>query len=268
MAPCDLATTATPDLAQGVRIQGDAASACAAGAPGGDLREEDRYAPGGSRADPHGPDRHVHDPCSADLCGADPCCGHLCCADPCCPGLCGDDASDGCPDGDDWWLKAAYRLWSPVVRAVALRALGDPSDADDVTQLVFVAAWRGRAGYRPDRGSLQSWLIGITRKKIADVQAARARRDRQARAAALAASWAAEGPRVEGVVDRVLIDGELALLPPAERTVLVLAYWGDLTHTQIAERTGLPLGTVKSHARRGLMRLRRRLAEEAVRSGA
>lgn len=67
----------------------------------------------------------------------------------------------------------------------------------------------------------------------------------------------------ETVLDRLLVTGELAKLPDAQREVLAMAFYADLTQAQIAERTGLPLGTVKSHARRGLHRMRHCLGGEA-----
>ncbi|MEV5609037.1 sigma-70 family RNA polymerase sigma factor [Streptomyces sp. NPDC052225] len=158
---------------------------------------------------------------------------------------------------DDMTLAAAYRQWWPLVHGLARRALGDVREAEDVTQQVFLAAWRGRAGYRPELGSPAAWLTGITRRRIADALDARTRRT--AVVDRLAAREAAGVPGVEWVVDRVLITQELARLPAPQRTVLRLAYYEDLTQPQIAERTGWPLGTVKSHARRGLSRLRTRL---------
>ncbi|MFF0484721.1 sigma-70 family RNA polymerase sigma factor [Streptomyces sp. NPDC004435] len=166
----------------------------------------------------------------------------------------------GLVGGDEQCLAAAYRRWGRLVHTLAARALGDPREAEDVTQQVFVAAWRGRANFRPERGSLPAWLTGITRRKIADALTARTRRTELA--ATLGASLehedrADEGP--ERVLDRMLVTEELSRLPRVQRDVLELAYFADLTQTQIADRTGMPLGTVKSHARRGLQRMRHSL---------
>ncbi|GGZ83798.1 RNA polymerase sigma factor [Streptomyces echinoruber] len=163
--------------------------------------------------------------------------------------------------GDEAGLAAAYRAWAPLVRALAWRSLGDARDAEDVTQQVFVAAWYGRHGYRPQRGPLAGWLVGITRRKIADALAGRTRRAELTAAAGAAAAVRPCDPAAcpEAVLDRLLVRRELVKLPPAQQTVLRLAYYDDLSQTQIAERTGWPLGTVKSHARRGLHRLRENL---------
>ncbi|MFJ4328018.1 sigma-70 family RNA polymerase sigma factor [Streptomyces tricolor] len=159
--------------------------------------------------------------------------------------------------GDESCLAALHRRWSPLVYALAWRTLGDAAEAEDVTQQVFLGVWRGCAGYRPERGPVAGWIVGITRRKIADALSARTRRGElvAAAGAALPAEESATG-RPEAAVDRVLVRQALAGLPAAQRHVLRLAYYEDLTQTQIAERTGWPLGTVKSHARRGLRRLR------------
>ncbi|MFG3039757.1 sigma-70 family RNA polymerase sigma factor [Streptomyces sp. NPDC048330] len=181
-----------------------------------------------------------------------------------------DDQDDewigrGLVQGDERCLDAAYRRWGRLVHILAARATGDAREAEDVTQQVFVAAWRGRANFRPERGSLPAWLTGITRRKIADALSARTRRTELA--TVLGASLEHEGGAVgepEGVLDRIVVTEELARLPRVQRDVLELAYFGDLTQVQIADRIGMPLGTVKSHARRGLQRMRDNLAVAAI----
>ncbi|MET9960514.1 sigma-70 family RNA polymerase sigma factor [Streptomyces sp. NPDC006326] len=167
--------------------------------------------------------------------------------------------------GDERCTEAVYRRWRPLVHSLARRALGDEREAEDVTQQVFLAAWRGRGRYRPGPGGLGAWLTGITRHKVADALEARARRARAVEAAARALSCGAQRsgslphPEPERTVDRVVVLGELARLPSAQQQVLHLAFYADLTQAQIADRTGLPLGTVKSHMRRALHQLRRSL---------
>ncbi|MFF8959589.1 RNA polymerase sigma factor [Streptomyces sp. NPDC014894] len=166
--------------------------------------------------------------------------------------------------GDERSFAAIYRRWGPLVHALAARSLGDSREAEDVTQQVFLAAWRGRAGFRPERGPLGAWLVGIARRKTVDALAARTRRGELAAAVARTparphAVDSAVCP--ESALDRLLIADELGRLPRPQREVLCLAFYEDLTQTQIAERTGIPLGTVKSHARRGLLRLRGRIGE-------
>ncbi|WP_405724999.1 sigma-70 family RNA polymerase sigma factor [Streptomyces sp. NBC_00028] len=166
--------------------------------------------------------------------------------------------------GDETCLATVYQQWGSLVYTLARRALGDAREAEDVTQLVFLAAWRGRAGYKPDRGTLPGWLTGITRRKVADALAARTRRTELVAAAGAELMLRAtdEAVRPEAAIDHVLLADEMSLLPAPQRRVLNLAFYDDLTQTQIAELTGWPLGTVKSHARRGLRRLASRLRED------
>ncbi|MEU1268773.1 sigma-70 family RNA polymerase sigma factor [Streptomyces sp. NPDC005799] len=176
------------------------------------------------------------------------------------------DLADGFLAGDEACLEDAHRRWGPLVYALARRSLGDAKEAEDVTQLVFFAAWRGRSGFAPGRGTLPGWLMGITRRKIADALSARTRRTELVAAAGARLLLVAPDEAVspEGAIDRVLLADELSRLPAPQRRVLNLAFYDDLTQTQIAEVTGWPLGTVKSHARRGLHRLARRLGTDDV----
>lgn len=168
--------------------------------------------------------------------------------------------------GDEGALEAVYRRWAPLVLSLARQSLGDGAEAEDVTQTVFLAAWHGRHGYRPGRGPLPAWLVGIARRKIADALSARTRRTDVAAAAAARESTRSPDPSNahDAVLNRVDVTRELRRLPEAQRRVLCLAFYGDLTQTQIAHVTGWPLGTVKSHARRGLLRLGRCLDGEAA----
>jgi RNA polymerase sigma-70 factor (ECF subfamily) len=157
--------------------------------------------------------------------------------------------------GGDRALAAAYERWSPLVYSLALRSLGNAADAEDVTQKVFVGAWAGRSGYDSSR-SLAGWLVGITRNKIADVHAARERiRNIHER---LASAPDVQAEELD-LADRLLIVDILEKLEPDARRVMRLAFYEGLTHMQISDTLGLPLGTVKSHIRRSLDRMRSQL---------
>ena len=165
--------------------------------------------------------------------------------------------------GDEQALALAYERWAGQLHGMAVRAFGPGPDAEDVTQQTFISAWTGRARYRPEAGPLPAWLVGVCRHKIADAWARRDRMRREAEAAASEAQatpTAGTTPGVDGVVtDRMLVLDELDRLGQPQRGIIELAFFADLTHAQIAEQTGIPLGTVKSHIRRTLERLRTRL---------
>ena len=159
--------------------------------------------------------------------------------------------------GDEKALAEIYSRWASLVYTLALRSLGDVGDAEDVTQKAFVAAWTGRSGFDLSRARLSSWLVGITKNKIADTLEARARiRRLQQELAAYPGEHAAD--EID-LADTLLIADEISRLDPDAQRVMRLAFFDDLTHYQIADRLELPLGTVKSHIRRSLQKMRTRL---------
>ena len=160
--------------------------------------------------------------------------------------------------GDQTVLRELYDRYGGLVHRLGLACLSSHHDAEDITQATFVAAWRGRETFDPDRGSIAGWLLGIARRQVLD-RLRVLRRERGVLAAVRDTDAGySEVPGPERVLDRLVVLDELRRLPDEQRRVVELAFFDDLTHVQIAGVTGLPLGTVKSHLRRGLSRLRTR----------
>ncbi|WP_243074322.1 RNA polymerase sigma factor [Microbacterium sp. SS28] len=161
--------------------------------------------------------------------------------------------------GDERALAEVYRRWSPVVFTIALRSLGDRSDAEDVTQRTFVSAWTSRTTYDASKARLSTWLVAIARHRIADTHESRAKiRAIQAEMERMTRpdDLVREQPDLS---ETILVANEMQQLEPDAQTVMRLAFFDDLTHEQISQRLGMPLGTVKSHIRRSLTRMRNRL---------
>lgn len=158
--------------------------------------------------------------------------------------------------GEETALRAAYVQFGSLVYTYCRRTL-DESSAKDVTQEVFISAWRSRERYEPAKGTLAGWLIAITKNRIIDNV-----RSEQRHAGRRADSDLADIPvpaDIERIGDRMLVTEALRCLSDRARQVLTMHYFDDLTHRQIAERMSLPLGTVKSDLRRGLSQIRHQL---------
>lgn len=166
-------------------------------------------------------------------------------------------------------LRAVYDAHSKLVFSMCRKALGTDA-ANDVTQEVFVSAWRGRDQFDPSRGNLAQWLVGITKRRIIDHLRSEGRHaNRRADApdsddVAPTVPDVHTEPAVDRLADRMLVVDGLAQLNDRARQVIEMAYVHDLTHQQIAEQTGLPLGTIKSDIRRGLKRIKQHLEPSGV----
>jgi len=159
--------------------------------------------------------------------------------------------------GDEDSLRLLYDATSRLVFGFCRRSLGNDAAAD-VTQEVYVAAWRSRERYRPERGTLTGWLMGIARFKMIDALRARGRQPVTDTSDAHPEAGQDE-TRIDDMAQRMVVGAALAELPERARSMVEMAFWQDMTHTEISETTGVPLGTVKSDIRRGLERLRRQL---------
>lgn len=174
------------------------------------------------------------------------------------------DLMDRLAAGDLAALEAIYDRYSSAAYALALRITADSSLAEDVVQDAFVGLWTNAGRYREDRATVRTWLLSIVHHRAIDV--VRRRRPTvslpsgdEASETVLAGSdvW----PEVVGRLDREAIRDALATISNVQREAIELAYFGGLTQMEIAQRTGAPLGTVKSRIRLGLLGLRDALVE-------
>ncbi len=158
--------------------------------------------------------------------------------------------------GDERVLREVYDTYGSLVFSICRRSV-DEAPAADVTQEVFIAAWRNRERYDPTRGGLAPWLTGITRNKIIDHFRSIGREDRRIDKVKNAPQPAEPTEQqLEEVSLRMLLVEAIDELPERSRMVVSMAFFDDLTHVEISARTGIPLGTVKSDIRRSLERLR------------
>lgn len=158
--------------------------------------------------------------------------------------------------GDEAALRLAFEQFGSLVFTYCSRALSDRGHAADAVQETFVSAWRSRDRFDPDKGSLAGWLVGIARYRVLDAYRAAPRVPTPGidERALDRPDPAPAGQDLLG--DRLLVAHALETLSPRARQVVELAFYSDLTQTEIAARLDLPLGTVKSDMRRALQRLR------------
>ena len=162
-----------------------------------------------------------------------------------------------------------YDLTSGLVHGVALRILENPQDAEEVVLDVYMKAWRNASTYSLERGSVTAWLVMMARSIAIDRIRSRNAQPRTLDLAALmvpepAGSLATPEQSAEQRERRSRIESALSELPAEQREALILAFFGGLTHAELSERLGQPLGTVKTRIRLGLWRLRRLLEKSAA----
>lgn len=156
--------------------------------------------------------------------------------------------------GDDSALRAAYDEYGGLVYSVCRRSV-DETSAADITQEVFLAAWRHRERYDATRGGLAAWLTGIARNKVIDHFRATGREDRRVEKVRVNTTTHDTDELDDSTLRMLLVDA-MDALPERARRIVSLAFFDDMTHVEIAAQTGIPLGTVKSDIRRSLDRLR------------
>lgn len=160
--------------------------------------------------------------------------------------------------GDQQAMAELYDRYSPVVYSVALRVLQDTAAAEDVLQDIFLQLWRNPDSFDASRGCLGAWLAVIARHRAID----RLRKRRPE--TDIDDCVLSSGPDVRNETERTLViekvRGVLDQMPREQRTALEMAFFQGMTHTEIAEKTGEPLGTIKTRIRSGLQQLRKKFA--------
>jgi len=166
---------------------------------------------------------------------------------------------------DETALAELYDRIGGIAYGLAYRVLRDESLAEDAVQEAFLGLWRTAASFIPERAKASTWLLTLVHRRAVDL----VRREQRRRAEPLED---APEPVTESAeddawlrLDRERVQGALAQLPDQQREAIELAYYGGFTQSELAERLGQPLGTIKSRMFAGLARLRELLDDEAER---
>ena len=167
--------------------------------------------------------------------------------------------------GDETALGALYDRVGRVAYGIAYRILRDERLAEDAVQEGFLAVWRAAAAFRPERAKASTWIVTLVHRRAVDI----VRREERRRAEPLDVAERPDAPDPAGSAEdaawlgfeRDRIHAALRSLPDAQREALELAYYGGYSQTEVAERLGVPLGTIKSRMFAGLARLRELLGE-------
>lgn len=160
--------------------------------------------------------------------------------------------------GDQGAMAALYDRYSSVVYAVALRVLQDTSAAEDVLQDIFMQLWRKPEAFDASRGNMAAWLAVIARHRAIDsLRRRRPENDIEDVVVSVEPDMASEADRARSMGK---VRDALGTMAMAQRSALEMAYFEGLTHAEIAQKTGEPLGTIKTRIRTGLLALRKALA--------
>lgn len=171
--------------------------------------------------------------------------------------------------GDESALSAVYDRYSGMLFAMLVRILRDPQAAEEILQDMFLQLWRGAARFDANRGSLPAWLMVIGRNRALSRLRTREHREIPEDIEAFPANAVASSVNLEDDAERSLLMEKLrtamAALPTEQREAVELAYFEGMTQTEIAARTGSPLGTVKSRVRTAMQSLKQVFDERTAR---
>jgi RNA polymerase sigma-70 factor, ECF subfamily len=156
-------------------------------------------------------------------------------------------------------LSALYDRYARLIYSVAYRSLGSVEESEEIVMDVFAKIWTTADRYNADKARVDTWIFMMTRSRILDRLRSKQRRSKLTEAIVvedLPTSTNDNSVDLEIADRRTQILSALATLPPEQRQVLELAYYGGWSHREIAEQTGMALGTVKTRIRLGLEKLR------------
>ena len=156
--------------------------------------------------------------------------------------------------GDQQAMVSLFDRYSKLVYSVSLRVLRDPASAEDVLQEIFMQIWRNPNGFSVTRGSLAGWLAVLARNRSVDVLRRRKPSDSVEDVVLSSPFNLAEDSERRLLMEKAQV--LIARLPEDQQKTLEMAFFDGLSHSEIAERTGSPLGTIKSRIRRALLTLR------------
>lgn len=165
--------------------------------------------------------------------------------------------------GDEDALRDVYERFSRPVFGLLLRYLGERPAAEDVQQQVFTEVWQKASAYDPARGSMLSWIMSIARSRAIDHGRKRVPEPREPEKAAALVDRNADSGEIDRLIDAFQFSHLLANLPDEEAELIRYRFVGELSQSEISERTGIPLGTVKSRMVSALGRLRNLMEAEA-----
>jgi RNA polymerase sigma-70 factor, ECF subfamily len=165
-------------------------------------------------------------------------------------------------NGDQRAFAELYDLVAPEVFGLIRKVLRDPAQSQEVAQEVMVEVWRSATRFDPERGNARTWIMTIAHRRAVDrVRAEQSYRDRGERHARLEIVDRDHQEMHHDPTEREAVRGAVATLTPLQRQSIDLAYYGGCTHSEIAELLEVPLGTIKTRIRDGLIRLRDQLGE-------
>ncbi len=157
--------------------------------------------------------------------------------------------------GDEGAMASLFDRYSKVVYSVALRVLRDPASAEDVLQEIFMQIWRAPQSFIATRGSLGGWLAVVSRNRSIDALRRRRPTDPVDEIVLASPYNLADEAERNSMIEKAR--SVIVLLPAEQRKTLEMAFFDGLTHSEIAEMTGDPLGTVKTRIRSALLSLRK-----------